>query len=404
MDNELTIIVNRSSVPTLGSIILLVSFILVTVAFYLFIDKKKLLLYIMANQIIMLLFSYFFLRLINSQSPSEVLLFSKELYVALLFDVVAIMYLTSYVLGKPMRVLKLLSWLTALLLSGLILLDTPYIFTGEIDYTSYYTAVKGSWFFLMPLYSIVVSVCLIYEFFQYKKLVNKKTFMKAMPILVGVVFFVTHTTFIAFTSVIFHIFKPTNHVNVIVISVTLIIYYYNDLKETTSMSEALYRTYIYDELTQVHTRNYCLNEIERLLERRYITDSYVAFMDIDGFKQVNDYYGHLLGDKVLKMLGEVLNGIEPKLTTVGRLGGDEFIILFDEMASSMVLNELEQVIHNYIYGLYELGVDVKETGSGLSIGAVRIESGMSMKGVLSIADEAMYEAKRSGKNKVVYYG
>ena len=134
------------------------------------------------------------------------------------------------------------------------------------------------------------------------------------------------------------------------------------------------------------------------------TDSYVAFMDIDGFKHVNDDYGHLLGDKVLKMLGEVLNKLKPKLTTVGRLGGDEFIILFDEIASSVVLTELEQVIHNYIYGLYELGVDVKGTGSGLSIGVVRIESGMTMKGILSVADEAMYEAKRSGKNKVVYYG
>ena len=121
----------------------------------------------------------------------------------------------------------------------------------------------------------------------------------------------------------------------------------------------------------------------------------VLFLDLDGFKEVNDRHGHAVGDQVLRVVAERLSNVVRPSDTVARLGGDEFVILV-ESASKLALDALvPRVIHSVseplIVGRHELCV-------GVSIGVALSERGASEpQRLLSQADARMYAAKRTSR-------
>ncbi len=125
----------------------------------------------------------------------------------------------------------------------------------------------------------------------------------------------------------------------------------------------------------------------------------IIFVDIDNFKKVNDTYGHLVGDIVLKEVASIFKFYLRANTVVGRIGGEEFCILLPGVEikdAKNIAERLRKIIENRDIKL-EDGNAIKATAS---FGVTQVKMGDTLKSILERADKALYRAKKSGKNKV----
>lgn len=128
----------------------------------------------------------------------------------------------------------------------------------------------------------------------------------------------------------------------------------------------------------------------------------VMFVDLDGFKGINDTFGHDAGDFLLREIANRLKGQLRLEDTVARMGGDEFVVVLARQASEIetqriALRIIEAVSHEVTFGSHRLQV-------GVSIGiAVYPMHGRDVDSLLSAADKAMYSVKRDGKNNFAFY-
>ena len=127
----------------------------------------------------------------------------------------------------------------------------------------------------------------------------------------------------------------------------------------------------------------------------------LIFCDLDNFKPINDTYGHTIGDEILKKVGSALQGILRKEDTVCRFGGDEFVILVEELNSFEYLNDILRRINELTHT--PCVIDGNAITIGMSIGAsIYPDDGMTPEALIKSADTAMYRAKNSGKNRIEY--
>ncbi|MCS7185056.1 MAG: GGDEF domain-containing protein [bacterium] len=156
-----------------------------------------------------------------------------------------------------------------------------------------------------------------------------------------------------------------------------------------------------DGLTQVYKRGY----FEELLEREVAKANafgrriFIALVDIDDFKKLNDTYGHGFGDVVLKRVGLILSSSVYETDIIGRLGGEEFGILFRFGEKEGVLKKLEKVLERIRSEPFEVQGELIYITA--SIGFVESKIGETANILLEKADTAMYMAKKSGKDRVV---
>ncbi len=160
----------------------------------------------------------------------------------------------------------------------------------------------------------------------------------------------------------------------------------------------------YDELTKLPNRSYFYIEFQRELKRaaRYKTKLALLFIDLDGFKEVNDNYGHGAGDELLKEVSQRIKKSIRDIDIVARLGGDEFVALLPDIAHS---SESLIVAKKIIYTLNkELIIKKKTIFIGASIGiSIYPEHGESIDELMKNADNMMYNVKNSGKNSAQIY-
>lgn len=160
----------------------------------------------------------------------------------------------------------------------------------------------------------------------------------------------------------------------------------------------------HDRMTGLPNRELFLDRFSRSIAhaRRNKRLLGLFFLDLDGFKAVNDNFGHEAGDTVLKVVAKRLLDCVRDVDTVARLGGDEFAIVFDEIDDPQALAPIAEKI---IQQLSE-PVLMKAKGEcqiGVSIGiAVYPENGTEIDRLLSAADDAMYASKRHGKSTYTY--
>jgi diguanylate cyclase (GGDEF)-like protein/PAS domain S-box-containing protein len=173
-----------------------------------------------------------------------------------------------------------------------------------------------------------------------------------------------------------------------------------DLKKLEFQLEALSIT---DELTGVYNRRYLLRKLDELLEqsRRYGHPFSLLSLDIDYFKSVNDAWGHLTGDTVLRTVARLIEKRTRKPDIVARTGGEEFIVLMPHTT----LADARHVAESLRIGM-ETEEFVSEDGSSfnvtLSAGVVCWdETVTSVQQLLSASDQLLYRAKRMGRNQVV---
>ena len=126
----------------------------------------------------------------------------------------------------------------------------------------------------------------------------------------------------------------------------------------------------------------------------------VLFIDLDGFKNVNDSFGHARGDRLLVLVAERLSTVVRAADSVGRLGGDEFALLLEDVTTADGAVTVAERALSLLKQPFELpGESVNLTAS---IGvASRADANTSADALINEADEAMYEAKRAGKARVV---
>ncbi|MFN3291278.1 MAG: GGDEF domain-containing protein, partial [Acinetobacter sp.] len=157
-----------------------------------------------------------------------------------------------------------------------------------------------------------------------------------------------------------------------------------------------------DSLTGVANR-YALNEYIKLLENQptQFSETCLMVIDIDHFKQVNDVYGHLMGDQVIQFVAEKLKENIRTSDLLVRYGGDEFIVLIENVGMERALKIAEK-IRSEIYEAKPVdNVRCPDLKVSISIGvAIGATSWMAL---LEKADRALFQAKEQGKNKVVAY-
>ena len=129
---------------------------------------------------------------------------------------------------------------------------------------------------------------------------------------------------------------------------------------------------------------------------RYARPFSVVLIDLDKFKQVNDTYGHQVGDEVLQETGRILRENTRKADTAGRWGGEEFILVCPETdikAAEKLAENLRQVIEKHRFDKID-----RQTAS---FGGAQWDIGESYKQLLKRADQALYQGKAQGRNCVV---
>jgi diguanylate cyclase len=128
----------------------------------------------------------------------------------------------------------------------------------------------------------------------------------------------------------------------------------------------------------------------------------VAIFDLDRFKDINDSFGHGVGDELLKEVARRLQGIARSIDTVVRLGGDEFVMIIDHLAQPA---DAQVVAQRAITALQKpLSIGTKTLQSSASVGiALYPQDGSSVESLMAHADAAMYFVKQNGRNNVQYF-
>jgi diguanylate cyclase (GGDEF)-like protein len=196
---------------------------------------------------------------------------------------------------------------------------------------------------------------------------------------------------------------------VLIIVLVLVLHKTHDLFQQHEASlletqQVLENVAYHDSLTRLPNRHLLTDRTRQALAaaQRHGNKLALCFIDLDGFKQVNDQHGHEAGDHLLIETARRLVAGVRRIDTVARLGGDEFVLLLPELERSEVIEEilsrlLQAVTQPVTYGAERLQV-------GMSIGiALYPDHADSFDRLIERADQAMYLAKRQGKNRWVFY-
>ncbi len=155
-----------------------------------------------------------------------------------------------------------------------------------------------------------------------------------------------------------------------------------------------------DSLTSLFNRRKFFEELSREVERvsRYESPLAILMLDIDHFKQINDKYGHQMGDEVLRTLADVLRANTRKTDMVARYGGEEFIIMLPETpvkGAQGVANRIKREVEKTVV----LGAAV-EINFTVSLGMACFSQGDTVDSLVARTDQALYAAKKNGRNRV----
>ncbi len=162
-------------------------------------------------------------------------------------------------------------------------------------------------------------------------------------------------------------------------------------------SKELIRLSITDHLSGIYNRAKLDEELKRWINysHRYSVPLSIIIFDFDDFKDVNDSYGHLVGDEVLIKAVSIINGIIRESDIFARWGGEEFVILLPNTDKANAMKLAERIRKSIEKGPFE-----KMSGITCSFGVAQLSSDDDVESLLHKVDEKLYLAKRAGKNVV----
>lgn len=168
--------------------------------------------------------------------------------------------------------------------------------------------------------------------------------------------------------------------------------------------EEIYRLTIIDGLTQIPNKRYLLDFLEREMARarRHERPLYLAMIDVDHFKVVNDEFGHVVGDAVLRGLAQILQDNVRRDELAARYGGEEFAIVLPETdleGAKSFADRLRSEIARHVFDL-----DGREIRVTISIGLAAFDPSQSAEQFIDTADRRLYRAKDRGRDRTIHDG
>ncbi|HSB07677.1 MAG TPA: diguanylate cyclase [Thermodesulfobacteriota bacterium] len=162
---------------------------------------------------------------------------------------------------------------------------------------------------------------------------------------------------------------------------------------------------IYDTLTNLYNRRYFEERLGLETQQAFYGGATLSLVmiDIDHFKKVNDTFGHTEGDKVLREISSLLRTSVRKKDTVARYGGEEFILILPEAGleeSSMIAERIRRLVENT---LFEVGHARINLTVSLGISSFPNHRAKSKEELVRMSDQALYDAKRGGRNRVCIF-
>jgi diguanylate cyclase (GGDEF)-like protein/PAS domain S-box-containing protein len=172
--------------------------------------------------------------------------------------------------------------------------------------------------------------------------------------------------------------------------------------ERKQMLERLQRSALYDQLTQLPNRELFYDRLQSALARAEREQGQFAllYLDLDNFKQVNDTYGHQAGDELLQQTALRILDCVRQSDTVARFGGDEFVILLQQVDNDTVALKLAEKVRQALHQPFNCAGQALQVLPSIGVSLFPQHS-KSANQLLQRADNAMYLAKKSGGNKVV---
>lgn len=188
----------------------------------------------------------------------------------------------------------------------------------------------------------------------------------------------------------------------VVCTVLLAVIIVNKTKQTDQKANILQSMATTDMLTGLINRRYFDRRLAEEIARakRHESNLTLALFDIDFFKRINDTYGHIVGDRILKELGELVLANIRECDISARYGGEEFALILPEttqIEASDLLERLRQLIESYTFMKDETPVLVT-----ISVGIAQFDPEYTPEDFIKQADAALYQAKKTGRNKVIY--
>lgn len=182
-----------------------------------------------------------------------------------------------------------------------------------------------------------------------------------------------------------------NLVQIVIFIVLIILFYAYKQKDLKKYNKELERLSITDTLTNLHNRR----KIDEILNSMVNNKFSIILLDIDHFKEINDIYGHLEGDKVLIEFSSVIKNNINKYDELGRWGGEEFLIVCrntTEKEAAIIAQRLKEIVENHDFKIRKITA---------SFGVSEAKKNLEIKNILANADNALYKAKQQGRNQVV---
>lgn len=179
---------------------------------------------------------------------------------------------------------------------------------------------------------------------------------------------------------------------------------FSDIGSQPQFKERLHYLAYYDGLTQLPNRRLLMDRIANTLPMMARSESRAAvlFMDLDGFKGINDSLGHAQGDALLHAVARKLDGCVRASDTAARLGGDEFVVLLTELVTADQAGQVAEKILQRMSEPITLQEHTLEVSVSIGI-SVFPEDGGDAEVLLEKADVAMYRAKKAGRNGYRFY-
>jgi diguanylate cyclase (GGDEF)-like protein/PAS domain S-box-containing protein len=191
--------------------------------------------------------------------------------------------------------------------------------------------------------------------------------------------------------------------------VTNYIAQYIDISEQKDRQQVLEYQATHDNLTGLPNRLLLLDRIERAITKvvRHKIVGGLIFIDLDNFKEVNDTLGHDIGDSLLIMVAKKIKEVIREEDTIARIGGDEFIVLLDNVGNNksdakININILAEKIKDTLNAITHIegNINVSTPSIGITLFS---DSSVSVKDIIKQADTAMYAAKKQGKNAIEFF-
>lgn len=177
-----------------------------------------------------------------------------------------------------------------------------------------------------------------------------------------------------------------------------------EIKRRKAAEEEIRRLAYHDSLTGLPNRNLFYDRFEQAIAhaKREASGFALYFIDLDGFKRINDEFGHAKGDKLLSDVGQRLQQSVRESDTIARVGGDEFVVLLPDIKTRDSAHQLGENLLQDIRRPYD--IDGHPITISASIGITLYPSDeRDIKALLHQADSAMYSGKKSGKDKLVFF-